>query len=124
MDYKEELKAIDSLRNDLIDKQRDLIYKILSENGGSISVNRDEDGDLDEDNNPSEEYTKIYGFGQGDYCEISKVSILSNEDKSFKIEGITTEWGVKISGIGYSDNYEDVLKFITQMIEYNNNNKE
>ena len=119
MNYEEELKAIDSLRNDLIDKQRGLIYKILSENGGSISINLDEDGEPDEDNNPDNVCTNIFSFSGCELCDIHKVSILSN--KSFKIQGCDAEYGSLFFGEDYPENYTDILTFITQMIEHNNN---
>lgn len=120
MNNKEELGAIESLRTVLINKQRDLIYKILCENGGSISVNLDEDGEPDEDNNPYNACTNICTcYGCDKTCDIHKVSILNDKDKTFEIEGSDIEYGKIEFGEAYPENYNDILTFITNMIEYN-----
>lgn len=118
MNYEKELDAIESLRTDLMNKQRDLIYKILSENGGSISVNFDEDGEPDKENNPDNVYTNIFSFNDCEFCDtyIHSVSILNDENKTFKIQGSD------FKGEVYPDNYTDILTFIRNIIEYNNNN--
>lgn len=119
MNYEKELDVIESLRIDLMNKQRDLIYKILSENGGSISINFDEDGKPDRENNPDNVYTNIFSFNDCEFFDtyIHSVSILNDKDKTFKIQGYDIEYGSDFKGEAKSDNYTDILTFISNMIE-------